>query len=364
MTARRSPGAGGRRSLLAAGLAAALATFFAFGVADGLALVPASRGGAAVLRLVATLVAGLSVWVAARAPGRLRFPRRLGRLILPAWLAAGPALLALHLVFVVPIESAGGRRAGSVIAFWPPCDEGSAVECRGRSREECVKALGYRDDLIEECWGSGRVLAVELALALSSLLASGGFGGLLGVLLARRAAPDRRPPRLFICYRRADSGGSVEPLAERLSERFGAGNVFRDVEAIRLGTDFRQSVRRALSGCDVFLLVIGPGWLDASDAEGGRRLDRPDDPVRIEIESAIARGLSIVPVLVGGAPMPGRDRMPDGLEELSSRAGVALRGDPGAPGDSAFAAAVDTLIRQLEEIEGVEAPAAPGGSAA
>lgn len=116
---------------------------------------------------------------------------------------------------------------------------------------------------------------------------------------------------MFVCYRRADSGAAVEVLVERLRDRFGAGNVFRDVEDIPLGTDFRQ----ALAGCDVFLLMIGPRWLDARDADGTRRLDRGDDPVRIEIETAIARGLLVVPVLVGGAAMPHRDRMPDGFEE-------------------------------------------------
>jgi hypothetical protein len=212
--------------------------------------------------------------------------------------------------------------------------------------------LSWQADLIDDCWGEGRVLTVKLGLLLSTLLVSAGFGGVVGLLaLARssRREPDPGALRLFLCYRRADSGPFADRLYRALAARFGEDNVFRDVEAIRLGEDFRQSVQRAIAGCDVFLPLIGPGWLGAADDEGARRLDRPSDPVRIELESAIARGLRIVPILVGGARMPRRDRMPAGLHEVSNLAGAQITGDPTNPADPALAASIEALIRGIEE---------------
>jgi hypothetical protein len=55
--------------------------------------------------------------------------------------------------------------------------------------------------------------------------------------------------------------------------------------------------------------MIGPQWLTVCEREGARqgqrRLDDPDDFVRIEVESALARGIPVIPVLVDGAKMPG-----------------------------------------------------------
>ena len=56
--------------------------------------------------------------------------------------------------------------------------------------------------------------------------------------------------------------------------------------------------------CDVLLAVIGKGWLDLRDPDGGRRLDDPKDFVRIEIASALRLGERVIPVLVNGADMP------------------------------------------------------------
>jgi hypothetical protein len=39
--------------------------------------------------------------------------------------------------------------------------------------------------------------------------------------------------------------------------------------------------------CDILIAVIGKGWVEARGAKGNRRLDDPDDFVRIEIESAL-----------------------------------------------------------------------------
>jgi hypothetical protein len=59
--------------------------------------------------------------------------------------------------------------------------------------------------------------------------------------------------------------------------------------------------------CQVLLAVIGPTWLTVTDERGRRRLDDPDDIVRLEIEAALAREVRVIPILVEGAVMPGRE---------------------------------------------------------
>ena len=51
-------------------------------------------------------------------------------------------------------------------------------------------------------------------------------------------------------------------------------------------------------------MIIGPQWL-ASDGDGRLRLDKPDDPVRVEIETAFRREIRVIPLVVDGATMPG-----------------------------------------------------------
>jgi hypothetical protein len=61
-----------------------------------------------------------------------------------------------------------------------------------------------------------------------------------------------------------------------------------DVAAIAVGTDFVDQVESAISTSDVSLVVIGPEWLRATDAEGRQRLDDPEDHVTAEVRSALA----------------------------------------------------------------------------
>ena len=110
--------------------------------------------------------------------------------------------------------------------------------------------------------------------------------------------------RVFINYRRGPSTPYARQLYERLSARFGVENVFWDIDTIQPGVDFVDFLRRAVGSCQVMVSVIGPGWLEASDRDGRRRLDSPEDFVRVEIEAALDRSIRIIPVLVGDANVP------------------------------------------------------------
>jgi hypothetical protein len=73
-------------------------------------------------------------------------------------------------------------------------------------------------------------------------------------------------------------------------------NLFMDVDHIPAGVDFVEYLHSQVAACDVFLAVIGPNWLDAKDDNGRRRFENPDDFVTIEIASALAHNIRVIPV--------------------------------------------------------------------
>jgi hypothetical protein len=153
-------------------------------------------------------------------------------------------------------------------------------------------------------------------------------------------------PRIFISYRREDSGDAAGRLCDCLRTRFGHGNVFMDVDSIPYGADFPQHLAQTVSRCDVLLAVIGERWLEIRYDEGPkkdqRRLDDPEDFVRIEIQSALTRDIPVVPVLIGQASMPHAEELPDDLKQLAFRNAAEVR-----PGRD-FRAHVDRLAQSLD----------------
>jgi TIR domain len=130
------------------------------------------------------------------------------------------------------------------------------------------------------------------------------------------------PNKIFINYRREDSIGVTGWLHDRLAQTFGHKNIFMDVDDIPAGVDFVKYLSDQVAASRVFLVVIGPRWLEAKDESGGRRLDNPGDFVTIEIATALARNICVIPVLVFGARMPKAGELPDPLKELARRQAV------------------------------------------
>ena len=129
---------------------------------------------------------------------------------------------------------------------------------------------------------------------------------------------------IFISYRRGDAEGQAGRLFDDLAAHFGKTAVFMDVEDIEPGRDFRKVIDQHVSSCGVLLALVGKGWLDATDPEGRRRLDDPNDFVRLETASALKRDIPVIPVLVQGATMPKPDSLPDDLKEFAFRNAVEL----------------------------------------
>jgi WD40 repeat protein len=93
-----------------------------------------------------------------------------------------------------------------------------------------------------------------------------------------------------------------------------------DVEGgIARGDDFPEQLEQAINAAAAVVVVIGRQWLTCTDLRGKRRLEKPDDWVRNEINVAIKRGTLLLPVLVDGASMPSPDELPDDLHPLTRR---------------------------------------------
>jgi TIR domain len=137
--------------------------------------------------------------------------------------------------------------------------------------------------------------------------------------------PEAEGGGIFVSYRREESAHLAGRLYDRLADRFGEGQVFIDVDAIEPGVDFAEEISRAVAVCKVLLAVIGPTWLTATDRQGRRRLVDPDDIVRLEIEAALARDVRVIPILVEGAVMPGREDLPESLAGLARRNALLIR---------------------------------------
>jgi len=150
---------------------------------------------------------------------------------------------------------------------------------------------------------------------------------------------------IFLSYRREDSRAFTGRIYDRLSAHFGQSAVFRDVDSIPVGMDFRSKINESIDRADLFVAIIGPRWSNARNAQGERRLDLAGDYVRLEIETAMAKGVPIIPLLVDNAQMPQADELPDSLASLVFRNALPI------PHEPYFHAGIDLLIDQIGELE-------------
>jgi TIR domain-containing protein len=144
------------------------------------------------------------------------------------------------------------------------------------------------------------------------------------VVLPRSRAQEVVVARIFISYRRDDDPFAAGRLYDVLSAKFGADQVFMDLDTLEPGEDFWEVIKEALERADVQLALIGRGWLTASDQTGKRRLDAKDDFVRREIALALKGGLRVIPVLINGATMPPANELPSSIKRLTTRNAVQL----------------------------------------
>ncbi len=147
---------------------------------------------------------------------------------------------------------------------------------------------------------------------------------------------------IFISYRRGDQPGFAGRLADALATTFGADNVFRDIEDIHPGEDFAATIRSQLQTVGVMLVLIGPAWLTASN-NGVRRLDEPEDFVRLEIEAGLQSGKPVLPVLIGGVSMPAEKELPPSIGALARRQALVLS-------DASWASDLARLVQSIKPL--------------
>lgn len=123
------------------------------------------------------------------------------------------------------------------------------------------------------------------------------------------------PLKIFISYRRQDSGANAIGISQYLEKEFGRKNVYIDV-GMQAGTKYPAIIEKHLAECRVLLVLIGPEWLGSEDEHGRTRLQKPDDWVRLEIARALKRDISVIPVLINGAQLPDREILPVDIQGL------------------------------------------------
>ncbi len=129
---------------------------------------------------------------------------------------------------------------------------------------------------------------------------------------------------IFISYRRDDTEGEAGRLFDDLVRAYGDKSVFMDVAGINPGMDFRKAIDDNVATCGVLLAIVGPAWATIANEDGKRRLDDDNDFVRLEIASALARDIPVIPVLVHNARIPSPDHLPENLKNLAYRNSVEL----------------------------------------
>lgn len=151
--------------------------------------------------------------------------------------------------------------------------------------------------------------------------------------------------RVFVSYRRADTKHVAGRLRDRIVARFGEDSVFVDVESIEPGLDYVTAIDQAVGSCDVMLVLIGEGWLPATDAQGRRRIDDPTDRLRLEVEAGLRKQTRVIPVLVDSASMPKAGELPTSLVPLARHHATRLSHE-------SFQGDADHLLAVVERVVG------------
>ena len=137
--------------------------------------------------------------------------------------------------------------------------------------------------------------------------------------------------KIFMSYRRADDRHFIGRLHDRLCDAFGDEMVFRDIDSIPAGTNFRNVILRTLNEVDAVVAIIGPHW---SRSSGGDHADADIDYVFLELAEALREGKPVLPVLIEDTEMPSPDALPSDLRALTDINAISVHGDPAFRRDS------------------------------
>ncbi|MFF0969974.1 toll/interleukin-1 receptor domain-containing protein [Streptomyces sp. NPDC003703] len=163
-------------------------------------------------------------------------------------------------------------------------------------------------------------------------------------------------PDVFVNYRTGDEESAATMIARELVRRFGRERVFFASNSIEPGHRFPAELVRAVEECEALLAVIGPRWAEVHRADGRPALEADQDWTRREIQTALDRGILVIPVLVGKATRIDRAVLPGKLVELADR---QYKRFDHRNAESDLAALGDALARLLPDLGAVDHDARP-----
>lgn len=134
-------------------------------------------------------------------------------------------------------------------------------------------------------------------------------------------------PKMFISYRRDDTGGDAGWMNDTLNQLLGSGSTFLDLSSIVPGRDFEVELKRALRQTRFLLALIGPKWEMIEDSVHKPRLYDEDDYVRMELLATIENGVPIVPILLNRNSVPSARDLPDVLRPITKLEAFEIRRD-------------------------------------
>ncbi|MFJ8333735.1 toll/interleukin-1 receptor domain-containing protein [Streptomyces sp. NPDC094437] len=155
---------------------------------------------------------------------------------------------------------------------------------------------------------------------------------------------------VFVNYRTGDEESAATLIARDLTRRFGE-RIFFASKSIEPGRRFPVELIRAVEECEALLAVIGPRWAEVQGADGRPALEAEQDWTRREIQTALDRGILVIPVLVGKATRIDRAVLPDDLRELAD---CQYKRFDHRNVESDLTALGDTLARLLPELGAVD----------
>ena len=135
-------------------------------------------------------------------------------------------------------------------------------------------------------------------------------------------------------------------IFDRLCAHYGKDAVFMDIDKIPAGIDFRQYLSNTLLKAQVVLAIVGHKWHGGGAKGSNDRIQDENDPVRIEVETALYGNVPIIPVLIGQRKMPSAAQMPDKLKEFVYLNAVAV--DPGVDFDHHMQRLIRAIDATLE----------------
>jgi hypothetical protein len=124
---------------------------------------------------------------------------------------------------------------------------------------------------------------------------------------------------IFISYRREGGSTFSSILYSELCKFFAAENIFKDVNTLTPGSNFKKEIESALDKSSIVLLLIDKHWSQLQNDKGEKKIFSKNDFVRYEIAVALEKNLEIIPVLFENGGMPAEKELPLALRPLCSK---------------------------------------------